>query len=107
MYRSETMYRPIATVPIGFSAFMNVISQVAITAHSILISSKSGIDLRAVRSGGVSGLGVSSSKFDTRPSVWYRNTDLDLPARAGSYFISTTRKDLSLIPFQCRVRQLG
>ena len=36
MYRSETMYRPIATVPIGFSAFMNVISQVAITAYSIL-----------------------------------------------------------------------
>ena len=27
-----------------------------------LISSKSGIDLRAVRSGGVSGLGVSSSR---------------------------------------------
>ena len=36
MYRSETMYRPIATVPIGSSAFMNVISQVAIIVYLIL-----------------------------------------------------------------------
>ena len=43
------MYRPIATVPIGFSAFINVISQVAITAHLINIISVKIITLKSYK----------------------------------------------------------